>query len=446
MNTIHPKHPKKQKKINSVHISTLGCSKNVYDSELIIGQLQMNGVAIVDSPETADAIIINTCGFITPAKQESIQAILEAGEIKKGKEDLTLIVCGCLSGRYAQNLKKQIPQVDVYLGTEDYTNILNYLNLSVKKPEYLYEDRILTTPSHYAYLKISEGCNHKCAFCAIPLMRGRHRSRPIEDIVREAQLLSNKGVKELILIAQDTTFYGLDLYNRQRILDLLRELERVERLEWIRLHYAYPTTIQDELIDLMANSKKIVNYVDLPIQHISDKMLKIMKRGGTSARIKRILHHLRKRISDVAIRSTLIVGHPGETEEEFEELMDFITEFKFDRLGAFVYSPEEGTSAFKIKAPEREIADERHARLLGLQQKISAEKNLRLMGKTIRVILDEYDKTTGIGRGRTYADSPEIDNEVIIEHSDSILHPGTFYSVLISDTAEYELFGKIVEE
>ena len=374
------------------------------------------------------------------------EAILEAGEIKKGKEDLTVIVCGCLSGRYAQNLKKQIPQVDVYLGTEDYTNILNYLNLSVKRPEHLYENRILTTPSHYAYLKISEGCNHKCAFCAIPLMRGKHRSRSIEDIVREAQLLSDKGVKELILIAQDTTFYGLDLYKKQRILDLLGELEQLEKIEWIRLHYAYPTTIQDELIDLMANSQKIINYVDLPIQHISDKMLKLMKRGGTSVRIKRILNQLRKRIPDVAIRSTLIVGHPGETEVEFEELMEFISEFKFDRLGVFVYSPEEGTAAFKLKAPKKEIADERHARLLSHQQKISAEKNLKLMGKTIRVILDEYDKTRGIGRGRTYADSPEIDNEVVIEHLNNTLNPGSFYTVLISDTAEYELFGKIVEE
>jgi ribosomal protein S12 methylthiotransferase len=277
-------------------------------------------------------------------------------------------------------------------------------------------------------------------------MRGRHRSRVIEDIIREAQLLGKKGVKELILIAQDTTFYGLDLYNKQRILDLLKELERIEKLEWIRLHYAYPTTFQDELIDLMAHSQKILNYVDLPIQHISDKMLKAMKRGGTSARIKTILNNFRKRIPDVALRTTLIVGHPGETESDFDELLDFVEEFKFDRLGAFIYSPEENTAAYKLKAPDREIAEQRHARLLNLQQKISAEKNLKLLGSTIRVLIDEYDTNTGIARGRTYADSPEIDNEVIIEHSKNQIIPGSFYSVLISDTAEYEIFGQIVEE
>jgi ribosomal protein S12 methylthiotransferase len=446
MNTFHKHNSPTQRKISHAHISTLGCSKNVYDSELLMGQLKVNGIEIVESPEMANAIIINTCGFITPAKEESIQAILEAGEMRKMNEDLTVIVCGCLSTRYQKDLRKKIPQVDAYFGTEDYRNILQFLNLTPKQPEYLYEDRLLSTPSHYAYLKISEGCNHKCAFCAIPLMRGKHRSRIMGDIVREAQLLAEKGVKELILIAQDTTFYGLDLYKKQRILDLLAELEKIEKLEWIRLHYAYPTTFQDELVELMVNSSKIVNYVDLPIQHISENMLTVMKRGGTSTRIKKILNRLRERIPDVAIRTTLIVGHPGETEADFRELLEFIEEFKFERMGAFIYSPEENTAAFKHHPPDVETANERYSRLLNLQQTISAEKNRRLLGEVSRVLIDEYEAKEQVARGRTYADSPEIDNEVIIEDPKKDLIPGSFYSVRITDTAEYEIFGKIVEE
>ncbi len=429
-----------------VHITTLGCSKNVYDSEILMGQLQANQVPLLDSPEDADVIIINTCGFITPAKQESIQAILEATELKEQNKDMQVIVCGCLSARYQKDLSREIPQVDAYFGTEDYQGILKYLNLPLKNNAHLYEDRLVSTKPHYAYLKISEGCNHKCAFCAIPLIRGRHRSRPMEDIVNEARILSLQGVKELILIAQDTTFYGLDLYRSQKIIDLLLQLQKIESIEWIRLHYAYPTTFQDDLITLIAESPKIVHYVDLPLQHITDHMLKIMKRGGTARRIKQILNNLRERIPDIAIRTTFIVGHPGETEKDFEELKNHISEFRFDRLGAFIYSPEENTAASALKHPAKEIAERRYQELLEIQQKISLQNNESLVGKVFKVLVDEYDPENQSAVGRTYADSPEIDNEVIIENISQNINTGKFYDVLINAAAEYELFGEIVED
>ena len=429
-----------------VHITTLGCSKNVYDSEILMGQLQANRVPLLDSPENADVIIINTCGFITPAKQESIQAILEATELKEQNKDMQVIVCGCLSARYQKDLSHEIPQVDAYFGTEDYQEILQYLNLPLKKNAHLYEDRLVSTKPHYAYLKISEGCNHKCAFCAIPLMRGKHRSRPVEDIVNEARILASRGVKELILIAQDTTFYGLDLYRSQKIIDLLIQLQKIERIEWIRLHYAYPTTFQDELIALIAESPKIVHYVDLPIQHITDPMLKIMKRGGTARRIRQILNNLRESIPDIAIRTTFIVGHPGETEKDFDELKNYIKDFRFDRLGAFIYSPEENTPASALKHPAKAIAERRYQELLEIQQKISLQKNESLLGKVVRVLVDEYDPENQSAIGRTYADSPEIDNEVIIENISRNIKTGMFYNIQINAAAEYELFGKIVED
>ncbi|UCF62944.1 MAG: 30S ribosomal protein S12 methylthiotransferase RimO [bacterium] len=429
-----------------VHITTLGCSKNVYDSEILMGQLQANQVPLSDSPEDADVIIINTCGFITPAKQESIQAILEATELKEQNKDMQVIVCGCLSARYQKDLSREIPQVDAYFGTEDYQGILKYLNLPLKNNVHLYEDRLVSTKPHYAYLKISEGCNHKCAFCAIPLMRGRHRSRSMEDIVKEARILSLQGVKELILIAQDTTFYGLDLYRSQKIIDLLLQLQKIESIEWIRLHYAYPTTFQDDLITLIAESPKIVHYVDLPLQHITDHMLKIMKRGGTARRIKQILNNLRERIPDIAIRTTFIVGHPGETEKDFEELKNHISEFRFNRLGAFIYSPEENTAASALKPPAKEIAERRYQELLEIQQKISLQNNENLVGKVVKVLVDEYDPENQSAVGRTYADSPEIDNEVIIENISQIINTGKFYDILINAAAEYELFGEIVED
>jgi len=429
-----------------VHITTLGCSKNVYDSEILMGQLQVNNIPLMDSPEHADVIIVNTCGFITPAKQESIQAILEATELKQKNKKLQILVCGCLSARYQQELLHEIPQVDAYFGTEDYAGILKFLNIPVNNKTHLYEDRLLSTKSHYAYLKISEGCNHKCAFCAIPLIRGKHRSRPMEDILEEARLLSSRGVKELILIAQDTTFYGLDLYRSQKIIDLLRQLQNLEGIEWIRLHYAYPTTFQNELIDVIAQSQKIVHYVDLPIQHITDRMLKIMKRGGTSGRIKQILNNLRERIPDIAIRTTFIVGHPGETGQDFQELKRYIQEFRFDRVGAFIYSPEENTYASRLKHPQRTIAEQRYQELLELQQKISLQKNEEKRGKIVRVLVDDHEAETHSAVGRTYADSPEIDNEVIIEQISQHIIPGEFYNVKITGAAEYEIFGQLLED
>jgi ribosomal protein S12 methylthiotransferase len=429
-----------------IHLSTLGCSKNVYDSEILLGQLQSNGVELIAKPEDADVIIINSCGFILPAKEESIQAILEAVEHKKNKKNLKIIVCGCLSARYSAQLQQQIPEVDGYFGTEDFSAILNYLNLSATNNGHLYQDRLLTTKPHFAYLKISEGCSHKCAFCAIPLMRGRHRSRPLTELVQEAEILTRRGVKELILIAQDTTSYGLDLYDKKCLIDLLTRLEKLKGLEWIRIHYAYPTTFQDELIEVMATSGKIVPYIDLPIQHISDKMLKIMKRGGSASRIRQILEKLRQRIPGVAIRSTLIVGHPGETARDFREMRKFIEEFKFDRLGTFIYSPEENTAAYKLPAPAKTVAEERYNEIMMTQQHISRQRNESLIGETMRVLIDEYDAASLTASGRTYADSPEIDNEVIIQKKILTPKPGEFYCVKITDATEYELSGEILEK
>lgn len=429
-----------------VHVTTLGCSKNLYDSEILLGQLQANHVEIEENPRNAEVIIINTCGFIAPAKQESIDAILEAGELKKQNPGTKLLVCGCLSQRYQTDLTKLIPEVDAYFGTEDYANILQYLDMRPVSPEHLYETRYLTQKGHFAYLKISEGCNHKCAFCAIPLMRGPHRSRPISEVVAEARMLAERGVKELILIAQDSTFYGLDLYREQRLIPLLHELEKIDGLRWIRLHYAYPTTFQDELIELIAQSDKIVNYLDLPIQHITDNMLKIMKRGGDSKQIQRILTKIRDRIPDVALRTAVIVGHPGETNSEFEALKDFVKEFRFDRLGVFVYSPEENTAAYRLPHPPTEVAEERYNEIMALQQEISYQKNREKVGKMVEVLIDETDAEKQIAIGRTYADSPEIDNEVLIETRIEQIKPGQFLKVRITDAQEYDLIGELPED
>lgn len=430
-------------KNNKIHITTLGCSKNVYDSELLMGQLQESDVQFVSQADEADVLIINTCGFITPAKQESIDAILEAERLKQMDPQKKVIVCGCLSQRYAADLRRDIPSIDAVFGTEDFQNILQFLNMNGKiSPEYLYEKRYQLTPSHYAYLKISEGCNHKCSFCAIPLMRGKHRSRSIEHIVAEAKQLAQTGVKELILISQDTTFYGLDLYESQRIVDLLKELERVEGLEWIRLHYLYPTTVQDELLDFMAASSKIVPYLDMPIQHISDRMLKIMKRGGTSKRIIDIFEKARRAIPDVTLRTTLIVGHPGETEDDYRILKNFVEEFRFDRVGVFEYSHEENTGAYEMPDLPPKLKEERFSDLMNLQQKISMEKNEAAVGTIQYVVIDEVDEENSIAVGRTQGDSPEIDNNVIISDFSKNLAPGSFVNVRITDATEYDLYAK----
>jgi ribosomal protein S12 methylthiotransferase len=429
-----------------IHITTLGCAKNIYDSEILMGQLQANGIPLLDDPRQADIIIINTCGFITPAKQESINVILEAIQNKNRNNHQRVFVVGCLSSRYRNELTKEIPEVDEYFGTEDYTKIMNYLNLEIKSPNHLYKKRIISTKAHYAYLKISEGCNHKCAFCAIPLIRGVHRSRPMLDIISEAKQIAAKGVKELILIAQDITYYGNDLYGKQKLGELLLELEKIKGLEWIRIHYAYPTTFQDSLIDIIKESDKIVHYIDLPIQHISDRMLRIMKRGGTSKQIIQILEKLRYKIPDIALRTTLIVGHPGETEADYRKLKEFIQEFQFDRLGIFTYSPEENTVAYQLAYPKKEIAEERYAEIMEIQQQISLQKNQRHIAKKIKIIIDEIDQCNRIAIGRTYADSPEIDNEVILEDIPENIQEGNFYYINIYHASEYELFGKLEEK
>jgi len=427
-----------------IHLTTLGCSKNIYDSELLMGQLNGSNAQSVSSPEDADVIIINTCGFIASAKQESIDAILEAERIKQNDPAKKVIVCGCLSQRYASDLKKELPSIDAFFGTEDYQNILQFLNLNGKSsPEYLYEKRYQLTPSHYAYLKISEGCNHKCSFCAIPLMRGKHRSRPVERIIDEAQQLARKGVKELILISQDTTFYGLDLYNCQRIVDLLKALERIDGLKWIRLHYLYPTTVQDELVEYIGGSGKVVPYLDMPIQHISDRMLKIMKRGGTSKRIVDIFENARSILPNVMLRTTLIAGHPGETEEDFKMLTNFIRKMRFDRLGVFVYSHEENTTAFEMPDLPQKLIERRFNELMEIQQKVSMEKNRAKIGTTEYVLIDDVNVQNSVASGRTTGDSPEIDGEVIINDFDAAPMPGSFVNVRITDATEYDLFGKI---
>lgn len=440
---------KRQKKIRprtnkKIHITTLGCSKNTYDSEVLAGQLNARKANLVEEPEAADVIVINTCGFIEMAKQESIDAILEAEQIKKEDPSKKVIVCGCMTERYADQIREEIPGIDGIFGTEAYEDILTYLDYDPKlSPEYLYEKRVLATPSHYAYLKISEGCNHTCSFCAIPLMRGRHRSRPMPQIIEEARLLAQQGVKELIIISQDTTFYGLDLYRSQKIVDLLQELEDIDGIEWIRLHYLYPTTVQDSLIDFMAASSKIVPYLDMPIQHVSDPMLKIMKRGGKSQRIRSIFEQAKSKIQDVTLRTTLIVGHPGETESDFAALKKFVEEFQFDRVGVFTYSHEENTSAFQLEDLPAPLKQERYNELMEIQQSISLEKNLAKIGRNFQVLVDEADWSTLTAYGRTTGDSPEIDNEVVIESLGKAVKAGDFLSVDINDATEYELYGKI---
>ncbi len=428
-----------------VHVTTLGCSKNTYDSEILIGQLRHCGARLVNEPDQADAIIINTCGFITAAKQESIDAILEAEQLKQARRGKKVIVCGCLSQRYKTSLEQEIPGVDAYFGTEAVEDILQFLGLGQGySPEFLYQHRTLITPSHYAYLKISEGCNHTCAFCAIPIMRGRHRSRPMSQLVEEARRLADQGVRELILIAQDTTFYGLDLYGSQKLVELLQQLETIEELRWIRLHYLYPTTVEDRLIYYMAESDKVVPYLDMPIQHASDRMLRIMKRGAHARRLRQILELARQVIPDVALRTSVIVGHPGETEADFQQLLNFVQEMAFDRLGVFTYSHEEGTTAYQLDDLPEEVKQERYHTLMTLQQSISLQKNREKIGFKMDVLIDEVDAQAAVAVGRTTADSPEIDNEVVIQLTGQMPGPGQFCKVNILDASEYELYGILI--
>ena len=423
------------KKVNLV---SLGCSKNLVDSEVLLRQFQANGLEIINNFKEADYIVINTCGFINDAKDESINAILEAINLKMSGKVKKVVVMGCLSERYKNELVEEIPEVDAYFGVTDYKGVLNELGLDLKKE--LLGERLITTPKHYAYLKISEGCDNPCSFCAIPLIRGRHISKPIEQIINEAKYLAENGTKELILIAQDSTYYGLDLYGKRELATLLKKLVKVDGIEWIRLLYAFPAKFPEEILDVISEEEKICKYIDIPFQHISDKILKSMQRGISKRRTYELIELIRKKVPNIALRTTLIVGYPEETENEFQELIDFVKEVKFERLGIFTYSQEENTKAFELGDPiPADEKENRKLKIYQIQQEISREKNLEKVDLNLKVIIDEkIDERTYIGR--TEWDAPEVDNSVII-NSHSKLEPGEFSRVNIIDALEFDLIG-----
>jgi ribosomal protein S12 methylthiotransferase len=428
------------KKIN---IITLGCSKNVVDSEKLLKQLHSGGYEVIYNSDENDAgiVIINTCGFINDAKEESVDTILRYVKAQMSGQIDNLYVMGCLSERYADALKHEIPEVKKYFGVNNITDILS--ELGVKFRDDLSTERTITGPGHYAYLKISEGCDRICAFCAIPFIRGKYISRPIDDLVKEAGHLAVSGVKELILIAQDLSYYGLDIYNRQALPELITELLKIESFEWIRLHYLYPANFPAGLIPIMRDNSRICRYIDIPIQHITDNMLDKMKRSHNREETLLVLARLRNEVPGAVIRTTLIAGHPGETEEDFLELRDFISEFKFDRLGVFAYSHEEDTYAYKEYEDEipQDIKEARVAELMEVQQNISSELNELMVGKIFKVIIDRREGEYFVGR--TEFDSPEIDQEVLIAN-DYDLEPGNFYNILISSSTEFDLYGEPV--
>ncbi len=429
-------------KKDKVNIITLGCSKNMVDSEVLSGQLQANAFDVVHENKKLDhnIVIVNTCGFIDKAKEESVNTILDQVDLKKkGKLD-KVYVTGCLSERYKQNLETEIPEVDAYFGTMELPGLLAVLNADYKTE--LVGERLLSTPSHYAYMKISEGCNRTCSFCAIPLMRGDHRSKTMEELILEAEKLVKMGVKELMLIAQELTYYGLDLYKKRMLPELLKKLAAVEGIEWIRLHYAYPSKFPLDIIDVMKEEPKICNYLDMPLQHASDNMLKAMKRQITRQEMKDLIGEIRSRIPGICLRTTLIAGFPGETREDVEEVKEFLAEMQFDRVGIFTYSHEEDTSAHALEDTlSAEEKEERAQEIIEFQQEISFEKNQSKIGQTLKVIVDK--KEAGRYIGRTEFDSVEVDNEVII-HSSRKLNPGDFVNVIITKAYDYDLEGDVV--
>jgi len=429
-------------KKNNVNVITLGCSKNLVDSENIITQLKANDIEVHhESSKKTDTVIVNTCGFIDLAKQESIDTILQYAKLKKkGKLD-KLYVTGCLSQRYKDALEVEIPEVDAFFGTMELPGLLAKLNADYKHE--LIGERIPTTPMHYAYIKIAEGCNRTCSFCAIPLMRGGHVSRTIEDIVKEAKHLVGLGVKEVMLIAQELTYYGLDLYKKRALAELLKELSSVEGLAWIRLHYAYPHKFPMDILDAINDSPKVCKYLDIPLQHASDSVLFRMKRQITKKETESLVKTIREKVPGIAIRTTFLVGFPGETEEEFQELMDFVREMRLDRVGVFKYSHEEDTSAHAMEddVPE-EIKEERAAAIMSLQEGISLEKNQTKIGKVFKVLIDR--KEGGYYYGRTEFDSPEVDNEVLINAGEHYLRVGDFADIKIIEAEEHDLYGTFV--
>lgn len=428
----------KSLKKNRINVVTLGCSKNVYDSEVLMGQLQANDKDVVHEGE-GNIVVINTCGFIDNAKEQSVNTILEFVEKKQEGSVDKVFVTGCLSERYKPDLQKEIPDVDQYFGTTELPGLLSALEADYKHE--LIGERLTTTPKNYAYLKIAEGCDRPCSFCAIPLMRGGHKSTPIENLVIEAEKLAANGVKELILIAQDLTYYGLDLYKKRNLAELLKNLVKVEGIEWIRLHYAFPTGFPMDVVDVMNREPKVCNYLDIPLQHINDELLKSMRRGTTHEKTTNLLEKFRATVPEMAIRTTLIVGYPGETEENFQELKEWVQEMRFERLGCFTYSHEENTHAFNlVDDVPQEVKQERANEIMEIQSQISWELNQQKIGKIFNVIIDRKEGNYFIGR--TEADSPDVDNEVLIDATTVYLKTGDFYEVEITDAADFDLYAK----
>ena len=424
---------------NKINVITLGCSKNTYDSEVLMGQLKSNNKNVVHEEE-GNIVVINTCGFIDNAKQQSIDTILE--NVKKKNEGLIdkVFVTGCLSERYKPDLKKEIPDVDEYFGTTEMPSLLKHLGADYKHE--LIGERLLTTPKNYAYLKISEGCDRPCSFCAIPLMRGKHKSVSIEDLVYQAKILAEKGIKELILIAQDSTYYGIDLYGTRSLSKLLKELVKVDGIEWIRLHYAFPNGFPVDVLEVINSEPKICNYIDIPLQHISNKILKSMKRGASMEKINDLLQMFRDKVPEIAIRTTLIVGYPGETNEDYKLLKEWVKNTKFDRLGCFTYSHEENTGAYKLidDVPQK-IKNERLNEIMEIQSQISWELNQKKIGKKFKVLIDR--KRGNYYVGRTQYDSPDVDNEVLIQAETNFLRVGEFVDVKIIEASDFDLYAEV---
>ena len=429
-------------KKNKINVITLGCSKNVYDSEVLMGQLKASGKDVVHEEE-GNIVVINTCGFINNAKEESVNTILEFMQKKEAGDVDKVFVTGCLSERYKPDLQKEIPNVDQYFGTTELPHLLKALGADYKHE--LIGERLTTTPKNYAYLKIAEGCDRPCSFCAIPLMRGKHKSKPIEELVTEAEKLAANGVKELILIAQDLTYYGLDLYKKRNLAELLENLVKVEGIDWIRLHYAFPTGFPMDVLDVMNREPKICNYIDIPLQHISDSLLKSMRRGTTKEKTTNLIKSFRKEVPGITIRTTLIVGYPGETEENFQELKQWVSEMRFERLGCFTYSHEENTHAYSLEddVPE-EIKQQRANEIMELQSQISWELNQEKIGQAFKVVIDRKEGNYFVGR--TEFDSPDVDNEVLINAQTTYLKTGEFATVKITEAADFDLYAEVLSQ
>lgn len=433
----------KSTKKNKINVITLGCSKNIYDSEVLMGQLKANELEVEHESDQQDAniVVINTCGFIDNAKEESINTILEQAQRKADNDIDKLFVTGCLSERYKPDLQKEIPNVDAFFGTTDLPKLLQALGADYKHE--LIGERLTTTPKHYAFLKIAEGCDRPCSFCAIPLMRGKHTSKPIEELVKEAHILANNGVKELILIAQDLTYYGLDLYKSRRLADLLVKLSEVNGIEWIRIHYAFPTGFPEDVLDVIRTNKKICHYIDIPLQHISDSVLTSMRRGTSHQKTVSLLKKIKEKVPGIAIRTSLIVGYPGETESDFQELKQWVIDTEFDRLGVFTYSHEENTHAHSLEddVPE-DVKHQRAEEIMEIQSAISHRLNQKKVGQTFNVLFDRKEGQYFIGR--TEFDSPDVDNEVLVSATNHYVRLGDFASVKITHANHYDLYGDVI--